>query len=288
MKKLFNPDKIMRFLFMFLLLVSPVLTKADAVSQTASAVEPMTWFIYAVLIFVLLVLLFILYALNIVFEKTKTVLLKEPLFAGIMKKLTDTVPVEQEEVILTDHVYDGIRELDNNLPPWWKYLFYATIVFSGVYLYFYEIRDNGYTQEQEYNEEMVMAEKEKEEYMKTAANSIDESNVKLANAKGVENGKVLYIQNCAACHGQIGEGGVGPNLTDEYWLHGGGIKNVFKTIKYGVPQNGMISWKSQLSPSNIQDVASYIMSIQGSNPANGKAPQGDKYQEQKEIAANEQ
>ena len=273
---------------MFLLLVSPVLTKADAVSQTASAVEPMTWFIYAVLIFVLLVLLFILYALNIVFEKTKTVLLKEPLFAGIMKKLTDTVPVEQEEVILTDHVYDGIRELDNNLPPWWKYLFYATIVFSGVYLYFYEIRDNGYTQEQEYNEEMVMAEKEKEEYMKTAANSIDESNVKLANAKGVENGKVLYIQNCAACHGQIGEGGVGPNLTDEYWLHGGGIKNVFKTIKYGVPQNGMISWKSQLSPSNIQDVASYIMSIQGSNPANGKAPQGDKYQEQKEIAANEQ
>jgi cytochrome c oxidase cbb3-type subunit 3 len=83
------------------------------------------------------------------------------------------------------------------------------------------------------------------------------------------------MANCAACHGQKGEGVVGPNLTDAYWIHGGGIKNVFKTIKYGVPAKGMIAWETQLSPSQIQKVASYVLTLQGTNPPNGKAPEGE-------------
>jgi cytochrome c oxidase cbb3-type subunit 3 len=108
--------------------------------------------------------------------------------------------------------------------------------------------------------------------------------VKLSDAKGIEKGESLFAQNCSACHGKDGEGGVGPNLTDEYWLHGGDVKDVFKTIKYGVPQNGMISWKAQLSPLNIQEISSYILSLKGSNPPNAKAPQGEKYEGKKEIA----
>src|SRR5690606_20408702 len=97
-------------------------------------------------------------------------------------------------------------------------------------------------------------------------------------------GKNIYIQNCAACHGKEGEGGVGPNLTDEFWIHGGGVKNIFKSVKYGIPQKGMISWKASLSASNIKDVSSYIMSIKGTTPPNAKEPQGEKYDETKELA----
>ena len=76
------------------------------------------------------------------------------------------------------------------------------------------------------------------------------------------------------CHGQKGEGLVGPNFADEYWIHGGGIKNVFKVIKYGVPDKGMIAWQAQLKPADMQKVGSYILTLQGTNPPNPKAPQG--------------
>lgn len=268
-------------------MVSPFITKAETVATPVSQLmDLMNMFIFIVLGFIIFSMLFLLYALKVFFDQTKPTVVKESLYAGIIRKLTDTVPVEQEDVILTDHIYDGIQELDNNLPPWWKYMFYATIVFSVVYIYFYHFNENGQLQLQEYEQEMIVAEKEKLEYMKLAANSIDETNVKMSDEKGIENGKSLYLSNCAACHGRAGEGGVGPNLTDEYWLHGGGIKNVFKSVKYGIPQNGMIAWKSQLSPTNIQEVTSYILSIKGTNPPNAKPPQGDKYEETEEIASN--
>jgi cytochrome c oxidase cbb3-type subunit 3 len=285
MRKSFNINLPMRFLLMILLMTGPLLAKAESTAPVSQPFDFMSLFIIIVLGIIILALLFLLYTLKVLFDHTNPSEVKEPVFAGIIRKLTDTVPVEQEDVILTDHIYDGIQELDNNLPPWWKYMFYATIVFAGVYIYFYHFNENGKLQAQEYEQEMNVAEKEKIEYMKLAANSIDETNVKVADAKGIENGKSLFLSNCAACHGRAGEGGVGPNLTDEYWLHGGGIKNVFKSVKYGIPQNGMISWKSQLSPKNIQEVASYILSIKGTNPANGKAPQGDKYEEKEEIAS---
>src|SRR6478735_8271351 len=108
------------------------------------------------------------------------------------------------------------------------------------------------------------------------ADRVDENSVKLLTAKDkLQSGEAIYQKNCVACHGKLGEGGVGPNLTDAYWLHGGDIQSVFKTIKYGVPSKGMIPWQTQLSPAQIQEVASYINTFKGTNPPNGKAPQGE-------------
>lgn len=204
-------------------------------------------------------------------------------------KLTDNVPLEEEESVMMDHEYDGIRELDNNLPPWWKYMFYATIIFSFVYIIRYHITGSGQLQGQEYAAQMEAAMEAKAEMMANAAESIsEESVVLLVDAPSIEKGAAIYKGNCATCHGQLGEGGAGPNLTDEYWLHGGGIKNVFSTIKYGVPAKGMIAWQSQFSPSQIQKVASYVLSLQGTNPPNGKDPQGEKYVEVEEEVIPEE
>lgn len=195
-----------------------------------------------------------------------------------MKKMTDAKEISEEGDILLDHDYDGIKELDNNLPPWWVGFFYVTIVFGAAYVVRYYIMDHP-LQTQEYNIEVAEAEAKLEEYKATATNLIDETTVTLLEDGGsVEAGGKLYASLCATCHGPAGEGLVGPNLTDEYWLHGGDIKSVFSTIKYGVPEKGMIPWKSQLKGPQMQKIASYILTkLQGTNPANGKAPEGDKF-----------
>ena len=191
------------------------------------------------------------------------------------RKLTNAIPLELEATVMTDHEYDGIRELDNNLPPWWKYGFYFTILFGFVYIYNYHIAHSSPLQLQEYTSELAEADSLKKEQLKNAAASIDETNViALLDASSLSSAKSIFIGNCANCHGQNGEGGVGPNMTDDYWIHGGGIQNIFKTIKYGVPAKGMIAWQAQLKPEAIQEVASYILTLQGTNPANGKAAQG--------------
>jgi len=240
--------------------------------------------ILSICVFVILVLLYMLYLLKVLMDYVKPATERKPLLSNLIKKLSDAVPIEEEHSILTDHNYDGIHELDNNLPLWWKYMFYITVICGGIYIYYYHFSGVGKLQIEEYNQEVLAGEKEVVEYMKLSANSVDENNVKrLTDTKRIESGKALFLQNCAACHGKGGEGGVGPNLTDEYWLHGGGVKNVFKTIKYGVPQKGMISWKTQLSPGNIQEVTSFILTLKGSNPANAKAAQGEKYEEGKDT-----
>lgn len=192
--------------------------------------------------------------------------------------LTDNIPIEREVDIMLDHDYDGIKELDNNLPPWWKYMFYATIIFAVVYLIRYHITGDGQLQTAEYLTEMETAAQEKETMMASATDLITEDNVTyLIAAADLAKGEAIYQGNCATCHGQLGEGGAGPNLTDEFWIHGGSVNSVFKTIKYGVPAKGMIAWQSQFSPSQMQKVASYVLSLQGTNPPNGKDPQGEKY-----------
>jgi cytochrome c oxidase cbb3-type subunit III len=194
------------------------------------------------------------------------------------KSLTGAVPLENEAVILLHHNYDGIRELDNHLPPWWKYLFYATIVFAVVYMLDYHVWYSSPNQEDEYLQEVAVAEKQIEAFQTKNANSIDENSVKLlvSDSKVVAKGKEIFTGKCVACHGAAGEGGVGPNLTDEFWLHGGTVSSIFKTIKNGVPEKGMISWKATLKPNEMQDVSNYIVSLGGTNPPNGKAPQGEK------------
>ncbi|HQV00013.1 MAG TPA: cbb3-type cytochrome c oxidase N-terminal domain-containing protein, partial [Bacteroidia bacterium] len=201
-------------------------------------------------------------------------------FRKIYLRMVDSVPVSKEKDIVLDHDYDGIKELDNNLPPWWKYGFYLTIVFSFLYMFVYHVTGTGKLQLAEYNDELHAAQLAKAERMKSSAENITEDNVvALKETDVLAKGKDSYDKLCAACHRADGGGQVGPNLTDEFWLHGGGIKNIFHTITYGVPDKGMISWQSQLSPKQIQYVASYLMTMQGTKPAGPKEPQGEKWTE---------
>ncbi|MCB0836405.1 MAG: c-type cytochrome [Bacteroidetes bacterium] len=198
--------------------------------------------------------------------------------AGIRAWLWDIVPIEKESDIDLGHDYDGIRELDNNLPPWWKYGFYLSIAFAVVYLFVFHGPGADWTSKGQYDEEMAEAAIQKEEYLKRVANLVNEQNVEvLTDGVSLNNGKNIYMTNCIACHGAEGQGGIGPNFSDQYWLHGGSINDIFTTIKYGVPEKGMISWQDQLKPKQMQEVASFILTFQGTNPPNPKDPQGDLY-----------
>lgn len=206
---------------------------------------------------------------------------------NIIDVLNASVDIENEKDILLDHDYDGIKELDNNLPPWWKYGFYVTILIAFVYMIHYHIAKTGDLQGEEYNKSVAIAKAEIAEYMKNSTNNVDESNVKmLENPADITTGKEVYTANCSACHGKAGEGTVGPNLTDKYWLHGGSIVDVFKSIKYGWLDKGMKSWKEDLSPMQIAQVTSYILSLQGTNPPNAKAAQGELYSEGGAVASD--
>lgn len=197
-------------------------------------------------------------------------------FIALLRGDTTTITGKNADVLMEDHDYDGIFEFDNDLPPWWKYMFYATIFFGVVYLFNYHIVGSGKLQTAEYELEIQQAALLNPGGGEGNANEVTHFKP-LTEAPKLEAGKAAFIQNCAACHGQEGQGVVGPNLTDEFWLHGGDVNDVFKTIKYGVTSKGMVAWQKKLSDDQILEVASYLLSIQGSNPANAKAPQGDKY-----------
>ncbi|MGV3559008.1 cbb3-type cytochrome c oxidase N-terminal domain-containing protein [Larkinella arboricola] len=195
--------------------------------------------------------------------------------------------LSQEKDLVMEHSYDGITELDNPTPPWFMGLFYGSIGVAVVYLLVFHVIGTGNIMEQEYTQEMAIATKQREEYIQRVAGSINENTVTLLkDEQGIAEGKSLFAQNCVACHGANGEGKVGPNLTDAYWLHGGDVKAIFHVINEGVPEKGMLSWKKQLNPLQVQQVASYILSLQGSNPAGAKEPQGDKVDATEAVALN--
>lgn len=197
--------------------------------------------------------------------------------AKFLKNATNATPIDQEEEIVLNHNYDGIKELDNALPPWWVWGFYATIIFAVVYMAKYHVFD-GDSQIQEFENEMELARLEIEEYKKTAKDLVDYTTVvALTEAVDIEAGKAVFVQNCAVCHKPDGGGSIGPNLTDEHWVLGGGINNIFKTISQGGrPAKGMEAWsKKGLKPSEIQQVASYILTLAGTNPSDAKAPEGE-------------
>lgn len=197
-------------------------------------------------------------------------------YKNLMEKLTKSVPIENEGQLLLDHDYDGIKELDNNLPPWWVYLFYGCIIFAVVYLVRFEIlgADN---QEMELKKEMAQAQIDIAEYKKTAPDLMDENTVTLLTAApDLAAGKAIFTANCIPCHRADAGGQIGPNLTDDQWILGGGIKNVFHTlVNGGRDGKGMISWKGTLKPKQMQEVASYVLSLKGSNPKDPKAPEGE-------------
>lgn len=203
---------------------------------------------------------------------------------SVWSKILGLKPIEEEKDIVIDHAYDGIHELNNPVPAWFNFLFYGTILFGAAYLFYYYISGYGLNQDQLYQAEMARSAEEKAVYLQKSANEIDENSVKADNAAPViESGKTIFTANCAVCHGPAGGGLIGPNLTDEFWLHGGGINNIFKTIKYGVPAKGMISWEKTLTPKQISEVSNYILSLEGSKPAGAKAPQGEKYEPNNEV-----
>jgi mono/diheme cytochrome c family protein len=263
--------------------------------------------------------------------------------------------------ILMSHDYDGIQELDNDLPTWWLWLFYLTIIFSIVYLMHYHVIRSGDLMIAEYEKElnpelkssaktasitpdflksyhspfynpsgdvspkiraqfdefigpkidfntliaeaMVRANEAELQKLQTAFPEIWEQ---LASAGGdivrkpvaeataeaepkeliayealtdeasLQAGQDIYIKYCLTCHGSLGEGGIGPNMTDDYWLHGAGVSNVVNVIKTGVPAKGMISWRGVLNENQMLQVASYILTLHGTNPPNAKNPQGEK------------
>lgn len=185
--------------------------------------------------------------------------------------------LSQEKNLMMEHAYDGIAELDNPTPPWFMGLFYGSIIAAITYMVVYHVIGSGDIMEGEYTQEMAIADKQREAYIAKVAGGINENTViRLIDVKGIGAGKMLYAQNCVACHGANAEGKVGPNLTDAFWLHGGSVKRIFHTLTEGVPAKGMIAWKRQLNPLQIQQLASYVMSLQGSNPAGAKEPQGEK------------
>lgn len=189
-------------------------------------------------------------------------------------QLNNVKPITEEASIDLGHNYDGIRELDNRLPPWWLYGFYVCILFAGIYLWRFHVSHTAPSSSQELAIAMEIAAKEKENYLAKAANNVDENTVTMLDASAIAAGAKLYQTACAACHLADGGGSVGPNLTDDYWLHGGDVKSIFKTIKYGWPEKGMKAWQDDYSPVQMAQLTSFVKSLQGTKPAAGKEPQG--------------
>ena len=192
---------------------------------------------------------------------------------SILDGLMASKPLAEENDIILDHDYDGIKELDNNLPPWWVYGFAISIVFAIFYMCYYTFL-GGQTQKEEYLTEVKIAKKQ------IAAYEATQVKVDMSALAGGDNseGKKLFKKNCAVCHGVDAGGKIGPNLTDNYWILGGSIDQIFHTISEGGRAGkGMIAWKNSFSPQKRQQLAAYVKSLKGSSPANPKAPQGELY-----------
>ncbi|SHJ35192.1 cytochrome c oxidase cbb3-type subunit 3 [Arenibacter nanhaiticus] len=255
---------------------------------------------YPITLFFLLFVLFLLIAIELILRSIENVMYhtlskeaqqrylansSKPYQWGwakrLLAKMTGNKPVEEEAEIILDHNYDGIKELDNNLPPWWVYMFYASIIFGIVYMARYHIF-NGDNQDVEYEKEVAAAQIDIAEYKKNAKGLVDASTVEvLTEASDLKAGEAIYQSNCVACHMADGGGGIGPNLTDDHWIIGGGIKNIFSTISEGGRAGkGMIAWKQSLKPLEIAQVASYVYALHGQTPANPKDPEGEIWTEE--------
>ncbi|HRG25359.1 MAG TPA: cbb3-type cytochrome c oxidase N-terminal domain-containing protein [Chitinophagaceae bacterium] len=290
-KKAANPATLASVITGLLLLAAPALFAQDATGDTANAVTTgaktiagmpsSTFYILATVMFLELFIILAL-LINIKFllkaEKDKITSETETEEEKANKltwwdKFNALRPVTEESSLDLGHDYDGIRELNNRLPGWWLYGFYGCILFAGVYLYRFHVSHTAPSSIQEYEQSVVRAESQLKEFIKKQGDAVDETNVKLlTGAEDLAAGKALFVKSCAACHLESGAGIVGPNLTDDYWLHGNDIKSMFKVVRYGI--NAMPAWQTQMSNKQIAQVSSYIKTLHGTNPPNPKAPQG--------------
>ena len=182
-----------------------------------------------------------------------------------------------DESTLMSHEADGIKELDNNLPRWWLWLFYITIIFSIPYIWYFHLSSRGDSSQVRFERAAYEA------HLARRARAVS------ASARGalfaapsidpeiLARGRGIYLVNCAACHLESGAGQIGPNLTDNHFIHGPTYADVVRIVQNGVVEKGMIAWKNQLRPDDIQAVCSYVHSLRGSNPPNPKAPEGQEY-----------
>lgn len=266
---------------------------ADPINHPMTPLYLVTCFVFVVVILVCFVALYMIRILNMLTnqaekeraEKLGIVYVPKPSwFSRFSQTMNASVPLELEKNIELDHNYDGIKELDNHLPPWWKWLFYGTIGWGAVYLFLFHISNSLPLSLDEYQTEVAMAEEQARKIKASQPQAeVDENALTftLDSVSVIAKGKSVFMDNnCGSCHRTDGGGnGIGPNLTDQYWLHGGHIKNVFGTIKNGVVEKGMPAWGKSLSPQQVRDVTFFVLSLQGTNPANGKAPQGELYKE---------
>jgi cytochrome c oxidase cbb3-type subunit III len=277
--------------------VKPASFLADPIHHPMTPLYALIFLVVVVAILVMTVAVIMIRVLNTLTEdvakeragKLGVVYRPRPSFwSGFVKTVNASVPLEQEKSIELDHNYDGIKELDNHLPPWWKWLFYGTIGWSAVYILAYHFTDAMPLMEQEYRNEVVLAEESKRKFLADQPKvEIDENTLEYkVDAAIIAKGKEIYSINCSPCHKNDGGGGIGPNLTDEFWIHGGHVKNVYSTVKNGVPEKGMISWATVLSPEQLRDVSFFVMSLNGTNPPGAKAAQGNPYTQGPEIKAD--
>lgn len=183
----------------------------------------------------------------------------------------------ENEKLIEGHDADGIQEYDNPLPRWWLYIFYATILFSVGYWIYYHMGGPGKSQAQIYVEDMEQLNALKAKMQPKA--KADEATLAklLKDPAQVAAGKQIFGVRCMPCHQKDGGGLVGPNLTDDYWIHGKGtLEGIFKVVRDGVPAKGMIPWGTQLKPQELMQVSVYVASLSGTTPAKPKAPQGEK------------
>ncbi|WP_421978191.1 cbb3-type cytochrome c oxidase N-terminal domain-containing protein [Roseivirga seohaensis] len=273
----------------FLFLTTPL----AAQTESSTGISQTTAFYVVIGLLIIVSLLVILLAFNIVSllkavvqkemsPEKKASMEKEPSwFAKTWAKWNDLKPLEEEQDIMLDHDYDGIKELDNHLPPWWKALFYLSIVYAVIYLMVFHVFKSAPLQEEEYEIEMALAQAAKSNMEQTIVVDFDESNVPFNDdAEALADGKKFFEAQCGMCHKADGGGLAGPNLTDDYWKHGGSMTDIYNVIKNGVPNTAMISWESKLNPIRLQNVASYVKSLRGTNPPGALPPDGELYVEE--------
>lgn len=290
-------SKLIKIFFLILVLVIPYTTQIFAQTTNASApvgnsgwsdIPLQTYLLLSIILLELIIIVFLANSWLMAMGYQKKVQKKlstpnkeaatQPTF---FQRINNTVDLEHEHEIDLNHNYDGISELDNKTPRWWSFAFYGTIAFGLIYLYRMYGNESMPGQVEELATEYKMAEIQKSRYLATTTANIDEKNVTMLSQDEIMKGAMTFKANCIACHGSNGEGNaVGPNLTDEYWIHKGSIKDIFTTIKYGWPEKGMKSWKDDFSPEQIAQLASYVKSLKGTNPPNAKAKQGDLYLEE--------
>ena len=298
MDKIKKSEKLLPVVLLCCFMLTSLYSQAQSTTENQVVTSPADyggmnpegfWTLATILTIEVIVILFMMFFIKKLQQELLPERIKKPVpFKSLWNKLdkrffTKAVPLEKEADFLLDHDYDGIRELDNSLPPWWKYGFYVTLLVAIIYLFNFHVFGYGKNPDEEYQAEMEKAKIALAEFASQNADKIDETNVQMPQQGGLDEGKEIFTSVCWTCHGKQGEGGTGPNLTDNYWIHKGSLNDIFASIKHGYPDKGMQAWEKNYSPKQINNLAGYIKTLKGTNPPNPKAPQGDLFTEDSAV-----